>query len=636
MAGKDASGASPRFQSNCFQLRFLRVVPAAICIAAVCGPIWNSPAHAQNPVRQTSATAPSSAVQETLPVLAVVNGQQITRDSLAEECLRRYGAEVLESMVSKHIILQACQARQITITQKDIEDEIHNTATKFGLSAANWISLLENERDVDPGQYRRDIVWPTLALRRLASAQTVVTQEEFQRAFDSEYGPKVKALMIVVSSREKAEWLAKTLQSKPDDFAQLAKEHSEDPTTASAYGVIPPIRMHLGDPNLEKIAFSLREDEISPVFQVANQYLLLKCEKQIPRTYISSQQLPQIEEQLKSQISEHKMRVESAELFQQLQSQTQIVKVFGDQKLEAQHPGVAAAIGNQQISRKQLSEECISRHGEDVLDGEINRLLLVQELKRQGKNVEEQDINSEVGRAADAYGFVKTDGSPDVQKWLDTVTEGDTSTIELYVRDAVWPSVALKKLVGEQVTVSQEDLTKGFESNFGERVEVLAIVLNNHRQAQTVWDMARNNPTDQFFGDLANQYSVEPSSRANFGRVPPLRKHSGQPLLEKEAFRLNTGELSGIVAIGDKYVIMRCLGRTQPVVKEFNAVKDELIKDISEKKLRLAMAKEFDRLKDTAQIDNFLAGTSQSGNRPNARTATQPASGTFGPPATQR
>ena len=115
-----------------------------------------------------------------------------------------------------------------------------------------------------------------------------------------------------------------------------------------------------------------------------------------------------------------------------------------------------------------------------------------------------------------------------------------------------------------------------------------------------------------------------------------MRKHSGQPLLEKEAFRLKTGELSGIVAIGDKYVIMRCLGRTQPVVKEFEAVKDELIKDISEKKLRLAMAKEFDRLKDTAQIDNFLAGTSQSGKRPSGRTATQPARPTVGPSPTRR
>ena len=60
---------------------------------------------------------------------------------------------------------------------------------------------------------------------------------------------------------------------------------------------------------------------------------------------------------------------------------------------------------------------------------------------------------------------------------------------------------------------------------------------------------------------------------------------------------------------------MRCLGRTKPVDINRQDAELELRKDIEEKKLRLEMAKEFDRLKDVAQIDNFLAGTVQSGNR---------------------
>ena len=619
MAGKDASGATSRFWSTILGSGSFLVSSVVVLAAIGSGP-WSSEAVGQ--VRPASATAPG--VQQTLPVLAVVNGEQITRQALSEECLRRYGDEVLESMLNKHIILQACQARRITITQQDVEDEIQHIAAKFNLSVENWLSLLESERNVDPRQYRTDIVWPTLALRQLASNDIAVTDEEYKLAFESEYGPKVRARLIAVTSRQKADWLVATLRSNPDQFAQLAKEHSEDRATASAYGVIPPIRMHVGDPDIERVAFSLKEGEISPVIQVGNQYIILQCEKQIPRTYISSQQLPQIEQQLREQISEHKTRASSAEVFQSLQAQTPIKKIFGDAELERQHPGVAATVGNQQVTMQQLSEECISRHGKDVLQGEINRVLLVQELRRNQKTVDESDIDQEVARAADAYGFVKQDGSPDVQGWLNKVTDGDATTVELYVRDAVWPSVALKKLVGDDVEVTQEDLQNGFEANYGERVEVLAIVLNNHRQAQTVWDMARNNPTDQFFGDLANQYSVEPSSKSNFGRVPPLRMHSGQPLLEKEAFRLKPGELSGIVAVGDKYVIMRCLGRTEPIVKEFNVVKDELAKDIREKKLRLAMAKEFDHLKDSAQIDNFLAGTSQTAKRTTARTASQP------------
>ena len=634
MAGKDASGLAPRsgtaqFVPLTFQARIsVSLLTLALLACSGVRALAGSRPGAQpkaGPRTQANAAGPRPAAADSQksPVMAVVNGEQITRQNLADECVRRYAHDVLDSMISKQILLQACQSRGVTVTEKDIEDEIQNVATKFGLSVDRWLSLLESERNVDAQQYRKDIIWPTLALRRLASSQSATTTEELRKAFESEYGPKVKARLIAVSSRQKADWVLQAAQANPDNFAQLAKEHSEDRATASAYGVIPPIRKHVGDPNLEQAAFSLKEGQISPVIQVGNQYLILKCDKQIPETFISSEHLPQIEAQLKERLSEHKTRVESAELFQQLQGQAKIVNVLKDAKEQRQYPGAAAVVNGQAITMQLLSEECLSRHGKDVLEGEINRLLLIQELRRVARTVNEQDINGEVARAAGAYNFLKKDGSPDVEAWLKSVTENDGTTIELYVRDAVWPSVALKKLVGEKVEVTAEDLQKGFESNFGERVEVLAIVLGNQRQAQTVWDMARNNPTDQFFGELANQYSVEPSSRSNFGQVPPLRKHSGQPLLEKEAFRLKPGELSGIIAMGDKYIILRCLGRTQPIVKDFSAVKDELYRDILEKKLRLAMAKEFDRLKESSQIDNFLAGTSQAGRLAGAKTASQ-------------
>jgi parvulin-like peptidyl-prolyl isomerase len=129
--------------------------------------------------------------------------------------------------------------------------------------------------------------------------------------------------------------------------------------------------------------------------------------------------------------------------------------------------------------------------------------------------------------------------------------------------------------------------------------------------------MARGNPTDQFFGELAQQYSVDTISRENFGRVPPIRQHGGQPELEKEAFAMKPGDLSGIIASDDNYVILRCTGHTTPVVASLDAeVREELVKDIREKKIRLAMTVEFDRLRAAASVENYLAGTFQSPKQP--------------------
>ncbi len=627
MAGKDASSALVRKLNRFVRVRCSDVFYRLTMFCLVAGLLGAATALAQSgpPAALPTAVAGPAPAPATgkpaTPIMAVVNGEQILREMLANECLRRYGAEVLENLINRQIIAQACQARNVVITDSDLDAEIRNVAERFGLTVDRWLSVLQSERNVDPTQYRTDIIWPTLALRRLASTQVTVTDEEFRQAFESEYGPKIKARVIAVSSREKADRLQQMAQSDPDRFPQLAKEHSEDRATASVYGVIPPIRKHVGDANIEQIAYSLKEGEVSPVIQVGNQYLILKCEQHIARTFVSAENMPSIEQQIRQQVSDHKMRLESASLFQELQSGAQIIKLLGDDELTRRHPGLAAVISGQQITIAQLAEQCVARHGSEVLDGEINRRLLQQELRRRNQTVEERDIDQEVARAAEAYGYQKPDGQPDIEGWLREVAEGDQTTIELYVRDAVWPSVALKKLVGDQVEVTQDDMQKGFESNYGERVEVLAMVLGNHRQAQSVWEMARNNPTDQFFGELAHQYSIEPASRSNFGKVPPIRKHGGQPLVEREAFKLKPGELSGIIAIGDQFVILRCLGRTQPVVTDFNLVKNELYAELQEKKLRIAMAEEFDRLRESAQIDNFLAGTSQAGTRSAGRAA---------------
>jgi hypothetical protein len=308
-----------------------------------------------------------------------------------------------------------------------------------------------------------------------------------------------------------------------------------------------------------------------------------------------------------------------------LQKDAQVVKVLGDQVAMQANPGVAAIVNSQKVTIAQVAAECVKRHGSVVLDGEINRKLLTQALAKAKKTVTQEDLDAEVNRAAVAYGFVRPDGTANASAWIESVLAEGVATEELYYRDSVWPSVALAKLVEGTVTVTEDDLKEGYESNYGPRAEILAIVLSDQRTAQKIWDMARSNPTEEFFGGLAEQYSIEPVSQSNFGKVPPLRKFGGQPALEKEAFSLKPGELSGIVATGDKFIVMRCQGFTDPVVADFAAVREELLISINEKKNRVAMAEVFDKLKLNAQVDNFYEVAKKSTK---VASAVRPASAT--------
>ncbi len=549
------------------------------------------------------------------PVAALVNNEPIGREDLARECLLHYSGEVLESIINRMLILTSCQQRNIVITDEQIDAEIDRMARKFAVAKDQWLKMLEKERGIKPGRYAKDIIWPTLALRELAKSQLTVTKKELDEAYQSEFGPAVKVRLIAIENAAQARKVHAEAMAKPEDFGALAKKYSKDPNSASAYGLIQPIRHFTGDPKLEEAAFALAKGEISKIIPVGNLHVFVKCEEQLPppKGMSRAQADPLLEEALK----DRKLRAAAGDVFKELQKNAQVENIYNDPVKSKQMPGIAAIVNGQNVTVLELAEECIQRHGTDVLDGTINRRILDQALRKRNLKVTDADIDAEIARAAIAMGKTKTGGKPDVEGWLEHVTKGENISREVYVRDEVWPSAALKKLVGDNVKITQDDLKRGYEANYGPKVRCRAIVLNNQRRAQEVWEKAREavdkrpEQAVKVFGDLAEQYSIEAGSRSLRGEVPPIQKHGGQPLLEQEAFTLKKGEISGIVQVADSYVIMYCEGYTKPIDTNFAEVKDLLYRDIHEKKLRLAMAKTFDDLKDASRIDNYLSGTSK-------------------------
>lgn len=593
--------------THLFPRLFVATLTISFSLALTAGPSQGQQFDpAQNPVNTNA--------DQQMQVLAVINGEQITRHTLAEECLRRYGKTVLENIVNKILVLNECQRRGIVITERDINDEILNHAKAVGLSGEKYMETICSRRNIAPDQYKNDIVWMQLALRRLAQGQIEVTPREIDEQIEFEYGPKVQVREIVSDTREEAEQLLKMAMANPEQFGDLAKRYSKNPASQAMKGLLPPVALHSGAPkNIERMIFSMTPGQISEVMEIApNQYVILQCERLFPGIQLTEQQLAMEKEKLVSKISEIKLADAATDLFKQLQDTVSITNVMNDPELSKRHPGIAAKVDNYEIPLRMLAEECIARFANDMLEIEINRALLLQALKQSGQQVTREDIDNEIIRAAESFGYLTAQGEVDIQAWLNYTTNNDASKIDFYIEDEVWPTCALKKLVANQVSVTDDDMQKGFEANFGPQVEVLAIVLNDHRRALTVWNMASGNPTEEFFGKLAAQYSIEDASRANNGLVPPIQKHGGRPELEREAFSLKVGEISKVVQVDQYYIILYCMGLTEPKVFDFDAVRDTLRSDILEKKTRIAMNETFLKLRDDAQIDNYLTGTSQA------------------------
>lgn len=588
---------------------------AAALVVISCGLAWRHAttldADAAPPPGSSAAASakPTTPSRDSIPsTAALVNGAEIPREQLIAECLARHGDSVLETLVNHRIIEQACQKAGIVVTPELVDAEIDAMAQRFQVPKDQWIELIGRERGISESQYRSEIVWPMLALRGLAHSQTEPTAEEIKQEFERQFGSAVKARIIVSRTQQDAEQVRALAVAAPEDFGGLARQHSVDVTSASANGWVQPIRHHTGVPEFEAAAFQLAEGQVSPVVRVADQFIIIKCEGHLPAAGV---ELAAVRDQISSVIRDQKSRQVSGEVFRSLQESSQIEKLLGNPQLQAARPGVAAVVNGTPIATEALAETCLQRHGLEVLEILITRSLIDQALNQQKLTITQADIDQEIAYGATTLGFLTDNGQPDTKAWLEHVTTQQEVPIRHYLEDIVRPTVALKKLVGP-ATITQEDLDKAFQATFGPRARCRMIVLDSQKRAQEVWQLARQNTSPEFFGDLAERYSVDQATRALRGEVPPIQRYGGQPALEREAFSLSEGELSGVVQVADRFLVLLGGGFTEPVDVAFQEVRGELERDIQDKKQRIAMAEYFTRLRQGSAIDNFVAGTSQT------------------------
>jgi foldase protein PrsA len=255
--------------------------------------------------------------------MARVNNEYISYDEVAAEAMQRHGEEVLEALVNRKIIEQGCKSRGIDVTDAEISEEVMKIAKKFNMAVDQWYQMLQTERKIAPLQYRRDVVWPMIALRKLAGEEVVVTQKDLKEAFERHYGPRVKARAIVLNNLRHATEVWAKAKANPENFGKLAAQYSVEPGSRSLEGSIPPIPRFSSNPELEREAFKLKEGEISGVIQLPklNQFIILLCEGQTEQVLDDPSR---VEGQLREELKEEKTQEAVAGVFEQIKRDARV------------------------------------------------------------------------------------------------------------------------------------------------------------------------------------------------------------------------------------------------------------------------------------------------------------------------
>lgn len=278
---------------------------------------------------RAAGQTPVSSVSD--KVLARVNGKNIMREIVAQECLDRYGVEVLENMINRALIQQACAGRNVKVTEAEVLQEITRISKRFGLDTTTWYKMLQAERGLNPLQYQRDVIWPMLALKKLAGKEVTITRDMMRKAYADAYGPKARVKMIMLDNYRRAQEVYEEVRRHPEDFGRLAQEHSTETNSRSLGGAVPPIRRFTGaHEKVREAAFAMRTPgEISSIIQVGvNSYVIMKFEGFTEKV---AHDPKDVQAQLHDELMEQEVQKTVAETFQRLRDSAQIHnKVTGE------------------------------------------------------------------------------------------------------------------------------------------------------------------------------------------------------------------------------------------------------------------------------------------------------------------
>src|SRR5262249_47607317 len=132
---------------------------------------------------------------------------------------------------------------------------------------------------------------------------------------------------------------------------------------------------------------------------------------------------------------------------------------------------VAFIYGNVAVTREQLGEYLIARHGKEKVELLVNKMIIERACKQRGVEVTDAEVEAalmldvkSVGPNVDAKLFEKHL----LQRYGKSLLE--------WKEDVIKPRLLLTKLVRDQIKIEETELRQAFDSKFGKKIKCRMIM----------------------------------------------------------------------------------------------------------------------------------------------------------------
>jgi len=249
---------------------------------------------------------------------------------------------------------------------------------------------------------------------------------------------------------------------------------------------------------------------------------------------------------------------------------------------------IVAVVNGQKIPKQELYTLLIDTYGEDALDVLIRRTLILQAAEKEGIKITDTEIEQKLEALInnEIEGLLRTyqiEDRADLEKELARVgssLENVKKKMSTRMRKQAEVELLAERLMEKTITVTDEDLQKAYDLQYGEKIEASQIVFRTRREAE---DALKKLQAGADFATLAKNESVDRISAARGGKMQPFSPKDG---IGADVAHLKVGEISDIIKTDYGYHIMKITDRKPPSNNSFKSVKGELAKAVRSQKYK--------------------------------------------------
>ena len=229
--------------------------------------------------------------------------------------------QILPQLVSVEIAKAYAQEHNITVSDKEVDQELAKLKEQVGDQARSSGQDVSNQEayeqalkqnNITEDQLREDIRenLPVQKVQERVAGDAEPSDEEIQKYYEQNKEAQfttpaqrcVRHILFTKDQKEKAEDVKQQLEDD-GDFAELAKENSEDPGSAENGGDLGCLGKGETVPEFEQAAFGAEEGEIVGPVQTDFGYHILQVTDVKPE---QTRPLEEVESQIRSQLASEK------------------------------------------------------------------------------------------------------------------------------------------------------------------------------------------------------------------------------------------------------------------------------------------------------------------------------------------